>query len=387
MDRQQSQLQLSEVQDKVLLSEGVRGLIKFLAVIDRFPNSGIRKISRETGFPVPICVAIRNEFVKKGWCKKGNGTVVTPEGKDIFLFFSSQNESFRCGNCEEHGVFFPLKNYEKELELIKKYTQLRGQPDTRIDQSFATSRTSLYRSLYMIHNYDLFSGDYALVGDSDLTSIAISQFVPKSSRITVFDIDSKLENIINTANKELTNKIEFVKHDLRQPILESYHGKFTCIHTDPPYTKQGCRLFISRCVDLINKKTGGAIYLSFGNKPPVEMKQIQEDLLKMGCVITNILPNFNKYIGAQKLGGVSTLYRLQVVSSAIPIMDGRYEGMLYTGEINPIIRTYKCQNCNNTTTVGIKEEFPTIEELKNKGCPMCKMSSFVKISEKKREEF
>ena len=72
---------------------------------------------------------------------------------------------------------------------------------------------------------------------------------------------------------------------------------------------------------------------------------------------------------------------------AIPIIDGRYEGMLYTGEINPIIRTYKCQNCNRTTAVGIKEEFPTIEELKNKGCPKCKMSSFTKISEKKREEF
>ena len=60
---------LTTIQGNVDLKEGVVGLIKFLAVFERYKDKSMKMISQESGFPVPICVAIRNEFEKVKWVK------------------------------------------------------------------------------------------------------------------------------------------------------------------------------------------------------------------------------------------------------------------------------------------------------------------------------
>jgi len=384
MDRDSIFTTLSQLENNVRLHEGIYGIIKFLAVIDRYPNSSMIDLSKEAGFPIPICVAIRNELAKIGWCsRESGGTEITELGTEVLSKLGKFNESFSCIDCNGSGLKLPLENYKDSLIQIRKFTDMRGPPNTVIDQSFATTETSLVRVLTMGDNYDLFHGSYALIGDSDLTCIPLALFSNSKSRVVVFDIDTRIRDIIDCANKELKLNIEFVEHDLRKNIPEEYKNQFGCFVTDPPYTINGLNLFISRGIQLINDTQGGVGYLSFGSKPPQDQLQIQKNLSKMGCLFTHILPRFNEYVGAQKLGGVSTFYRLQILSDAEPLICTDYEGILYTGERNPTIRAYQCKNCKIMIEVGQGNNFVTIEQLKEVGCPKCNSHIFHKKGERK----
>ncbi len=378
--------QLHEVTQNVAIKEGFVGILRNLAVISRFPEEPMRKVAQESNLPVPICVAIRNEFEKLGWVSKGKkGAYLTSLGHDVFNSLGGFNEEFKCIKCSGSGITIPYSKFQKELETMKKYSNMRGKPFTQLDQSFATPRTSLARVFYMSQNYDLVRRNFAFLGDSDLTSIALAMFANKSSRIVVFDVDKRLKEIIDSANQENSVQIEFIEHDLRKPIPKKYQKKFDCISTDPPYTLHGLNLFISRGLTLLSDIHNGVGYLSFGVKPPVEILELERSLVQMNCAITHIVPNFNQYIGAQKLAGISTLYRFEIVHPATPLIKDEYESPLYTGDINPTIRTYKCLNCKSSVDIGYNQLFSTIEELKTKGCPHCSHEFFSKISERKME--
>ncbi len=375
-----------DIQKNVNIEEGEYGLITVLAAIARFPNEPMKKISHECNLPVPICVAIRNEFIHKNWCKRGKvGTYLTEEGEKILDILGVFNQTFSCKYCDEQGKLIPLEEFKKELDVLVKFCELRGEPDTRIDQSFATPETSLSRVLLMSHHYDLFKRNYAFIGDSDLTSIALALFTLPEVKITVFDIDKRLKEIINTANKELNKNIRFIEHDLRKPISHELQDNFDCIITDPPYTREGCSLFLSRGIDLLSSNKLGVIYLSFPFKNPKVQLGVQKDIHNMNCYISNVYPRFNRYIGAQKIGGVSGLYRLISVPPLSPKISGIFEDPIYTGEKSPSVRFYECQNCKTLIEVGHNRKYNTIEQLKEKGCPSCKQKKFTKKKEQKME--
>ena len=377
---------LDDIQNRVELKEGVSGLLRVLATVSRFQDKSIKKISQESEIPVPICVAIRNEFEKVNWVHKtSKGAKLTSEGNEALDTLGGLNEDFQCENCFGMGVVFPFKRFEDSLAIITKYCEMRGVPNTQIDQSYATTETNLARVFFLSHKFDLFRKNYAFIGDSDLTSIALALFAHESSRIVVFDIDTRIGEIINLVNEECNLKIQFVEHDLRNPIPIEYHDNFECILTDPPYTRNGCNLFISRGIELLSKQSNGVIYLSFTNKPPKEMKGIESDLLKMGCLITDINRRFNKYVGAQKLGGVSTLYRLEAIPPFHPTIEGLYENYIYTGDIVKKIRNYLCIHCSKEIEVGKGKTFVTIEQLKKNSCPFCHHNKFRKMSERSIE--
>lgn len=85
MDRDSIFTTLSQLENNIRLQEGIYGIIKFLAVIDRYPNSSMINLSKEAGFPIPICVAIRNELAKIGWCsRERNGTEITELGSEHY---------------------------------------------------------------------------------------------------------------------------------------------------------------------------------------------------------------------------------------------------------------------------------------------------------------
>ncbi|MHA1347388.1 MAG: bis-aminopropyl spermidine synthase family protein, partial [Candidatus Heimdallarchaeaceae archaeon] len=321
--------QLNTVVNNVAIKEGFFGVLRTLAVISRFPEVAMRKVAQESNLPVPICVAIRNELEKLGWVSKGKkGAFLTSLGKDVFVSLSGFSEGFECIKCSGTGMTIPYSKFQKELEAMKRFGHMRGRPFTQLDQSFATPRTSLTRVFYMSQHYDLVRRNFAFLGDSDLTSIALAMFANKSSRIAVFDLDKRLKEIIESANQENSVQIEFIEHDLRKPIPLEYQKKFDCISTDPPYTLHGLNLFISRGLTLLSDKHNSVGYLSFGVKPPSEILELEKSLVQMNCAITNIVPNFNKYIGAQKLGGISTLYRFEVIHPAMPLIEGEYNSSL-----------------------------------------------------------
>ncbi len=375
-----------DIQKNVNIEEGEYGLIIVLAAIARFPNEPMKKIAHESNLPVPICVAIRNEFINKNLCKRGKvGSYLTKEGEKILASLGVFNQNLECTSCDEQGKLIPLEKYKKELDTLSKFCELRGEPDTRIDQSFATPATSLSRVLLMGHHYDLFRRNYAFIGDSDLTSIALTLFTHSDAKVTVFDVDKRLEEIINSANKELNKNIRFIEHDLLKPVPHEFQDNFDCVITDPPYTREGCSLFLSRGIELLSSNRLAVIYLSFPFKNPKEQLGVQKDLHNMNCYISNVYPRFNRYVGAQKIGGVSAFYRLVAVPPLSPIISGIFEGSIYTGDKSPSVRFYECQNCKKVLEVGYDRKYSTIEQLKEIGCPSCNQKKFVKKSEQKIE--
>jgi predicted methyltransferase len=386
MDRGKVLNKLSEIQEIVKLREGISGLIQILGLIERFQDVTMRKVSQESNIPVPICTAVKNEFIKLGWCEKvSNGTRSTSLGSDTLRTLGIVKENIACTECFGSDVVLPKDKYRKELDLIRKFCNMRGEPNTLIDQSYATPETSLNRVLLMNHNFDLIHQNFAFLGDSDLTSIALAILAPSNCRIVVFDIEPRLKEIIDQANKELNLSIEFVQVDLKNQLLTDFHNKFNCVITDPPYTLNGVTLFISRSIELITSDEKGVIYLSFPMKSPNEMLKFQTILSEMNCLLIDFKPKFNKYIGAQKLGGVSTLFRILVIPDAIPKITGNFDEPIYTGEVRPTIRFYQCLNCNETIKVGFKEIYQTIEQLKDQSCPKCNGVKFRKIREKNTE--
>ena len=386
MDRKKVLSKLSDIQKNVELREGILGLIQILGLIERFESVTMRKVSQESNIPVPICTAVRNEFIKLSWCERDNkGAKPTLLGREVLRILGVVNENISCSECFGDGLDFPKEKYLKELELLTKYCDMRGKPNTLIDQSYTTPETSLSRVLFMNHKFDLTHQNFAFLGDSDLTSIALGMFVPSTCRIVVFDIEPRLKEIIDLANKQLNLTIEFVELDLKEPLPSEFINQFNCVVSDPPYTLNGTTLFVSRGIKLMTLDDVGAFYLSIPTKAPSEMMQLQKILSEMNCLITDISPKFNKYIGAQKIGGVSALFRLLVVPPAIPKIKGSFNKLIYTGEVSPTVRFYQCLDCRKTIEVGHREIYQTIEQLKKQSCPNCKGVRFRKTDEKKTE--
>ncbi|MHA1482869.1 MAG: hypothetical protein ACTSQA_05490, partial [Candidatus Heimdallarchaeaceae archaeon] len=114
--------QLHEVTQNVAIKEGFVGILRNLAVISRFPEEPMRKVAQESNLPVPICVAIRNEFEKLGWVSKGKkGAYLTSLGHDVFNSLGGFNEEFKCIKCIGSGITIPYSKFQKELEAMKKY--------------------------------------------------------------------------------------------------------------------------------------------------------------------------------------------------------------------------------------------------------------------------
>ena len=67
---------------------------------------------------------------------------------------------------------------------------------------------------------------------------------------------------------------------------------------------------------------------------------------------------------------ITSMMRLSTTDDAEPAVKGVYGGAMYTGEVNPTFRVYRCR-CGAEVKVGAGETYGTVEELKERGCPSC----------------
>jgi predicted methyltransferase len=217
-----------------------------------------------------------------------------------------------------------------------------------------------------------------LLGDDDFTSLAIA-ILNVQAEITVIDVDERLLDVIKKIASEENYKIKCIKADLRKPIPKELEGKFDTIITDPPYTKSGLALFLSRATQAIKNEKSKKIYLAFAHREPNETKVIQQIILNHGLIIQNILPGFNLYEGAEMFGNTTMLMVLETTDKIETQITKDFLEEFYTGELNPTKRIYKCRQ-GHEITIGKTEKIKTIEELKEKGCPICKdKTKFTKI--------
>ncbi|HUY46232.1 MAG TPA: bis-aminopropyl spermidine synthase family protein [Streptosporangiaceae bacterium] len=376
---------VTEVASAVGLAEGRSGVRDVMRAIARREPVATREVSRLAELPIPLVTAVCNELRKRGVVDRGRPVRLTPQGRDALgrdalgrdaLGQHWAGMSGRCPCCGGRGVVIPDAAASLSAELERLSAGVPG-AKPELDQAHCTVPTKIRRVLHMHEAGALDGKAVILLGDDDLTALAVAAFcglaasVTRLRRLTVVDTDAELLAFIGDRAAATGVEVELCEHDLREPLPARLLGGFDVACTDPPYTVAGAELFLSRAVSALTADAGQHIFFSFGARRPEETLLTQELIAQMGLTVRALLPGFNEYLGAGVLGGTSHLFHLRTTREATPLISGHYRGPLYTAARRAAPRPYRCAGCRAVHPVGAGARWQRISELKSAGCPDC----------------
>jgi N4-bis(aminopropyl)spermidine synthase len=360
------------------LAEGESGIRDILSAILSAEPAAVREIARLAELPVPIVAASCNELRKHGIVDTQRPVRLTVRGRaavgDANLAVGPR---VSCPECGGRGEIVPPELVGLAATL---HTIAAGTPGAKaeLDQTHCTVDTKLSRVLRLHQARALAGQRIMLLGDDDLVSVAIAHFAALTGgaaairRLTVVDTDADILAWIDQNVADTGTAVETVRHDLRQPLPAELVGRFDVVLTDPPYTVAGARLFLSRAVSALEPRPGRHVFFSYGGRRPDETVAVQRAMAEMGLVIKSLAPGFNEYLGAGVLAGTSNLYHLRTAAGARPLIDGDYDGPLYTADSRTVAtRPYRCVRCRVVHEVGPGARWPQIAALQAAGCPAC----------------
>jgi predicted methyltransferase len=359
-----------EIAARMNLKEGEEAVRRVLREIHRRGKVGTKDIARAARLPIPVTAAIRRELEKAGIVARKGGATLTEAGEKYVTEVLGMAKGEALAGLQGKGWKRPLtQEHEAVLEKLREYGRLRPAPLPQLDQAHATPETALRRALYMLEEGGLAGRSVLFLGDDDLTSVAAG-LLGVARRLTVVDVDERLLDTIKETSWKEGLGIECVHHDLREPLPEDLVGEFDTFFTDPPYTPAGLRLFLSRGIQALRRRKTASVYLAFADKPPLEMLEVHRAILGMGLFVEELIPRFNEYEGAEIFANTTFLTRLTVTEQAEPAIRGVFQEEMYTGEVRPTLRVYRCR-CGKEVEVGVGRDYSTVEELKSRGCPGC----------------
>ncbi len=335
-----------------------------------------KAVSRQTGLPVPVVAAVNNELRALGVVTSDKPSRLTPRGRTLLDEYGPDlKQNAVCPDCDGHGVVIPGK-LTPVVRRLADYLDRAPDVDLSLDQSFATAETKVRRVLLMMRYALLPTRSLLVVGDDDLMSLTIAATGAALghrlvARLGVVDVSASLLDFIADGLVAEDTRAELVEHDLRQPLPASLRAGFDVAMTDPPYTPEGARLFLSRAVEGLRPGPGRGIAFSFGPKGPDDTLLVQRAVTDLGLTVQAMHRNFNEYLGAGVIGGTSHLQYLSTTGATAPVVDGAHAGPLYTAEWRNADREYECMQCATRYTVGRTGQYPMIGALKESGCPKC----------------
>ena len=319
MDIEEANLTLSRIALKTNLSEGPEGIEKILRNINNIKGIPIHDLSKAVSIPVPVIAAIRKEMEKDGLLTRDSGMILTHLGESLLksIGVSGKKKLFL-----DHGYIFPnfLKDIKLDLEQIYKN---RPEPNFSLDQSHVDSVTAIMRAAYLYHHDAVEGRKILLLGDDDLTSIAIIllsqelKMYPKE--IHVIDIDSRILDFIETVVGKTEIDCKLTNADLREPMDEDLRSQFDVFFTDPPYSINGFKLFVSKGVESLKNESGKYGFINFPFRPPDETVEIFNLMNHMGLALQEIINGFNSYVGAQIYSGKSNMIRCVTTFNSKPL--------------------------------------------------------------------
>ena len=314
------------------LAEGPEGVRQVLRTVFQGRAVPVREVSKQIGLPLPVVSAVRRELEKLGILSRGKGIELTELG----LKMVTDELGISCHRRFPRPDYPHLpSDFDNILRQISKFCSDRPNIDRSLDQSHATSQTALRRAIYLYQNDGLEGRDIVILGDDDLTSLAISllskSLLLRTGKLMVLETDKRLVKYISETAKNHCLDVEVISHDLRLPIPTELKGQFDVFFTDPPYTLMGLNLFVSRGIEALRPEIGKQGYISFGRRTPDDAATSIGALTDMGFAPLEIVPDFNLYEGSQMLGGVSQMIRVVSGRPLNPRIQGPYLDHLYTG--------------------------------------------------------
>ena len=247
--------------------------------------------------------------------------------------------------------------------------QFRGEPNQELDQYYLTKESSLQRAFLLKPNQ--YTGKrIILLGDMDLTSLCIG-LISKPRDLAVLDIDKRLPEIVFKMKFDhKIRTIRFINHDYRLRTIAILKDQFDYIFVEPPMTKDGLELGLSRAVQCAKKDDTSRIFLS------VDLKAEKNEFIKsliheMKLEIIEEKKDFNQYEYQTPLSkNTSDMYILRVKDNSEETISHHYLGPAYYREVGNYPYPYLCK-CGDILLVGEGGDFASVEDLQNKGCPKC----------------
>lgn len=192
---------------------------------------------------------------------------------------------------------------------LRRLVAAAPRPLRALDHVPATPETVARRALWLDSTYDLAHARLLCVGDHDLTALAACLVNP-ALRSTVVDLDERLLEFVDTEANRHGLSITCLYSDLRFGLPTAARGTADLAFTDPPYTPEGVRLFVARGLEGIRDRTNGRVLMAYGfgeHQPALGLKA-QQAAQSLHVVYEAIIADFNRYHGAQAIGGASDLY-------------------------------------------------------------------------------
>jgi len=241
---------------------------------------------------------------------------------------------FPAGYQLEESLWSILENerYDQVIELLGRHKDKRPTPNREYDQFTATVETTAKRASFLDRNEDIVGKRLLFLGDDDLTSVAVSS-IGKASKVTVLDIDDRILDNIREIAKDESLEIDLEEYDARKTLSEGHRQKYDIVFTDPPYTPEGIKLFVSRAIQALDLQNQSArIYLCYGNSDSAKERflPIYELLISSGLMIRWVFDKFNRYKGAESIGSTSSLFVLDITPKTKTLVIKNYDKSIYT---------------------------------------------------------
>ena len=212
--------------------------------------------------------------------------------------------------AQAEAVLASLEHVVNDLPML---------PVRHLDHVSATPLTCPKRALFLARNYELGGASILLLGDHDLTSLALARTVPGVA-ITVVDSDERVLDYINTVAAQHDWTIRTLFADLRIALPRSVEASCDLAFTDPPYTPEGIRLFLARGLESLKPTSSARLLFCYGfseRHPGLGLK-VQSVLHDLHLVTEAILPHFNRYRGAEAVASSAALYICRPTRRSLP---------------------------------------------------------------------
>ena len=188
----------------------------------------------------------------------------------------------------------------------------RPGPNRHLDQVAATAVTVVKRALFLSRRFDLTGASVLMLGDHDLTALALAHIAPGAD-IAVADVDERVLAFVDDVRRRRDWPIETFFADLRLELPRSLAARFDLVFTDPPYTPAGMKLFLLRGIQALNERAFSRICAAYGvgEQQAALALKVQAVVGELRLVIEAVDPGFNEYRQAPALGNRSDLYVLR----------------------------------------------------------------------------
>ncbi|QIK85805.1 adenosylmethionine decarboxylase [Erysipelothrix sp. HDW6B] len=315
-----------------------------------------KELARIMKVPTPLATALKKELVKAGYLKRESFYMLTPMGIDYVesdLGYRGINKEFYMQLIKDETA--RLKYIQSQLDALNLYYETRPDADVTLDQAHATLQTVIARVSRYILDPLIFKKQIVFLGDDDLVSILLAQVLKslglKQTQITVYDIDQRVLNHIQKADRS----IRCIQADFRQSLNTNIIADL--IFMDPPYTVAGVASFLEFAQNLISET--GTVYLSFSDKQRAHQHELQKHITATGWYYSEIIENFNKYQGGGIIGNQSNLYILERATAS------SFETSMYT---------YDSKRKGQTQVLG----YHSLYELRDSNASLLKNIAYVK---------